>query len=234
MKWIHLLIIAIALAAVPACAQQTTTKKEKKVVITKKTIDENGNETVETIEAEGEDADRLLEEMEMEELEGFDMDLDRENGEDRYSFRFKSDGSDLSDFEWNGLEEMPEEMQRMLEGLNLGERFQNFEFGDLGDMQMGVFPFGGTSGGNAVLGVQVENADAMGAQVMGVSEGSAADEAGIEEGDIITSINGLEIENANTLIQKMRKYEPNERIELEVARNGKKKTMRVTLQARSY
>ncbi|MEM1327995.1 MAG: PDZ domain-containing protein [Bacteroidota bacterium] len=234
MKWIHLLALVGVLFAVPVFAQQTTTKTEKKVVITKKTIDADGNEMVETIEAEGDDADRLLREMEIDDMDDIDIDIDGD-GEERFRFHFRGDG-DEDTFEWNGLENMPEELEQMLEELNLEGRFQEFNFGDLGDMgDMEVFRFGGPmGGGNAVLGVQVENADAPGAQVMAVTEGSAAEKAGLEAGDIITAINGLEIDNANMLIQKMRKYEPQERIEVEVARNGKKKTMKVTLQARSY
>ncbi|MCC8136621.1 MAG: S1C family serine protease [Clostridiales bacterium] len=55
-----------------------------------------------------------------------------------------------------------------------------------------------------------------GAFVYEVSEGSAAEEAGIQNGDIITAIEGETVTNADDLIEKMSYYAPGETITLEV------------------
>lgn len=230
MKWISGLILTIMLFTVSAVAQQS----QKKVIITKKTIDANGNESVETIEAEGDEADKLLKDMDIE-MDGDidDIDINIDGDSERFQFRF-GEGGDMGDIDLRGLENMPEELSEMLEALSL-------RLGDIGDIDIqGFNGFDGENGfsgfntnsNKAQLGVRVEDTEGFGARVNEITEDSAADKAGIKMGDVITHINGLEIENADVLIRKMRKYEPQERIEIEVARAGKKKTFKVTLQER--
>ncbi|MCD7882098.1 MAG: S1C family serine protease, partial [Lachnospiraceae bacterium] len=74
-----------------------------------------------------------------------------------------------------------------------------------------------------------------GAFVYEVSEGSAADEAGIVSGDIISAIEGESVSSSTELIEKMSYYAPGETITLEVqtANNGtyEAREVEVTLQA---
>ncbi|MCD7743767.1 MAG: S1C family serine protease [Lachnospiraceae bacterium] len=76
-----------------------------------------------------------------------------------------------------------------------------------------------------------------GAFVYEVTEGSAADEAGIKSGDIISAFAGESVSSSDELIEKMSYYEPGETVTIEVqtANNGtyEAREVEVTLQAGS-
>ena len=68
-----------------------------------------------------------------------------------------------------------------------------------------------------------------GAYVVSVTEGSAADEAGIQEGDIIISLNGEEVESATDLTLLVRSNNPGDTVTIELIRDGETITLEVTL-----
>lgn len=73
-----------------------------------------------------------------------------------------------------------------------------------------------------------------GVYVVEVSKGGAADKAGIQEGDIITSINNMEVRSIESLQEKANSYKKGTKVEITVQRsdkgNYKEKTFTVTLQ----
>ena len=68
-----------------------------------------------------------------------------------------------------------------------------------------------------------------GALVTEVVPGSAAEEAGIEEGDVIVGIDGDGIEQATEVRAAIIDRDPGDRIELQVERAGEERTVEVTL-----
>ncbi|HUG73765.1 MAG TPA: PDZ domain-containing protein [Steroidobacteraceae bacterium] len=79
----------------------------------------------------------------------------------------------------------------------------------------------------ALLGIEVRNgAEGKGALVARVSPGGAAAEAGIQAGDIITSLHGQDLtgesDPGNALVKKMNQIEPDMRIRVDVLRDGRK------------
>ncbi len=75
----------------------------------------------------------------------------------------------------------------------------------------------------ALLGVSIQAVDApvakdyglerpMGAQVLAVQEGMAAEKAGIDVGSIIVEIDGAQVESVNDLQRKIRTHEPGETV----------------------
>ena len=68
-----------------------------------------------------------------------------------------------------------------------------------------------------------------GVVVFSVNEGSPADEAGIQQYDIITAINGTSITSYEMLNSEKNKYEPGETITVTVYRNGQTGNLQVTL-----
>ncbi len=86
----------------------------------------------------------------------------------------------------------------------------------------------------ALLGVNIDNntGDAKGAHVRDVSPGSAAAEAGIKAGDIITSIGSQDLSKESdpgrVLVDRMREAQPNLKLQVGVLRDGKKLTFDVT------
>ena len=75
------------------------------------------------------------------------------------------------------------------------------------------------------LGVQ----NVSGALVGDVTPNSPASKAGLQKGDIITAIDGQQIENANQLRLKIGMMDPTARVDLKVLRDGKTQDMAVQL-----
>jgi len=85
----------------------------------------------------------------------------------------------------------------------------------------------------ALIGVSVDNSGGReGARVVGVSPGGPAAEAGIQVGDVITSIAGAEISSdsdpSRALVEKMGQVAPNLKLQVGVLRDGRKMNLDVT------
>ena len=70
---------------------------------------------------------------------------------------------------------------------------------------------------------------AEGALVAEPQRGSPADKAGIESGDVITAVNGETVKDARVLARKIGSLAPGETVKLTMLRNGKEKTVELTL-----
>ena len=68
-----------------------------------------------------------------------------------------------------------------------------------------------------------------GALVTEVIEGTPADQAGIQTGDVILAVNGTPIKEQNTLPRLIRKHKPGDKVEITLWSKGSKRTVRVTL-----
>jgi len=93
------------------------------------------------------------------------------------------------------------------------------------------------------LGVYIEPVDPVtakgvkldkprGVLIINVISGSAADKAGVKEGDVILSVNGQEVNQPNELQAKVGLFDPGEEVKLEVWRYGKQMNVSAKLQAR--
>jgi serine protease Do len=71
--------------------------------------------------------------------------------------------------------------------------------------------------------------DAGGAIVSSVSPGSAAEKAGLKQGDVIVSFDGQPVHDYNTLRNRVAAMRPGSDAELVIIRDGAKKTVRVKL-----
>ncbi|HET6373047.1 MAG TPA: DegQ family serine endoprotease [Candidatus Polarisedimenticolia bacterium] len=71
--------------------------------------------------------------------------------------------------------------------------------------------------------------EAHGAIVSQVNPGSPAARAGIEQGDIILSVNGERIDDTNVLRNRIASAQPGNQLNLTVLRDGKERTVKVTL-----
>ncbi len=68
-----------------------------------------------------------------------------------------------------------------------------------------------------------------GVYVASVQDGSAASEAGIRKGDIITSVNGVKLSPKVSLQEQIAKHRPNDKVKIAVKRDGSMKHFDVTL-----
>lgn len=87
-------------------------------------------------------------------------------------------------------------------------------------------------GRGAYLGVRVEEATDLeegGARVYDVIPDSPAEEAGIEEGDVIVRFRGEPVGGPIALTRKIRAARPGETVELEIVRDGERKKIAVEL-----
>jgi serine protease Do len=83
----------------------------------------------------------------------------------------------------------------------------------------------------AVLGISGTDAESgpSGALVAQVEPGSAADEAGIEIGDVITSVNDVRVQGIGDLAAQIRTHRPDDEVSLGVRRGGEEMTITATL-----
>lgn len=73
------------------------------------------------------------------------------------------------------------------------------------------------------------NPDASGVYVQAVENGSPADKGGLKKGDKILKINDVEVENSSFFKFELYKYDIGDKIEITVERDGKEKTLNITL-----
>jgi putative serine protease PepD len=85
---------------------------------------------------------------------------------------------------------------------------------------------------HALLGITPANA-AGGAKVTSVEAGSAAKDAGLQVGDVITQVDGVAVLNAAKLRAIIGADQPGDQVTLTITRNGSTKTVHVTLGTRS-
>ncbi len=88
------------------------------------------------------------------------------------------------------------------------------------------------SSSTPVIGVQLDTTfSGPGAKVGQVTAGSGADRAGIQDGDVITAVNGDVIEESTELIVSIRSNAPGDTVELTILRDGRTQDVMVTLAA---
>ena len=80
----------------------------------------------------------------------------------------------------------------------------------------------------ALLGVATDKDD-KGAKVSEVTDGSAADKAGLKEGDIITKVGNQKITGPEDLVEAIGKSKPKDEVIIQYERNGKSGETKATL-----
>ena len=66
-----------------------------------------------------------------------------------------------------------------------------------------------------------------------VVKGGAADKAGVRKGDVLVAVDGQKVKNGSAVQVKVNSYHPGDKAQLTVIRDGKEKTIEVTLQGSS-
>jgi putative serine protease PepD len=79
------------------------------------------------------------------------------------------------------------------------------------------------------LGVSVTEAEGGGALVSNVTGGSAAAKAGLQQGDVITSVNGKPVNDSDDLVGIIQSANVGDKVTIAFTRNGAEKTVTATL-----
>jgi putative serine protease PepD len=84
-----------------------------------------------------------------------------------------------------------------------------------------------------VIGATVSSdGSGNGALIRSVENGSPADRAGLEEGDLVVALGNRQVSDSPTLIVAIRSHLPGEKVDLTVRRDGRTRKMSVTLDSR--
>jgi Do/DeqQ family serine protease len=75
--------------------------------------------------------------------------------------------------------------------------------------------------------------DGPGIYVSSVASDGAAKDAGLQKGDFITKLNGVDINSSSELLGQVSRYKPGDKINVTYLRDGKEKTVSLTLKNRS-
>ncbi len=99
---------------------------------------------------------------------------------------------------------------------------------EFGDVQRGIL---GITGGNlnSELANDLGINETEGVYVNGIEDGSGADKGGIEKGDIIKEIDGIKISKFSDLVGYLGSKHPNDVVQVTYLRNGRKRTIPITL-----
>ncbi len=75
--------------------------------------------------------------------------------------------------------------------------------------------------------------DTKGVYITGVSQEGAANDAGVQEGDIILKVGEVDVDNVPELQEQIGHYRPGDKVDLKIKRNGEEKLMAITLRSKS-
>ena len=89
------------------------------------------------------------------------------------------------------------------------------------------------SGEKAFLGVVTEEDD-KGAKITDITDNSAAEKAGLKEGDVIIRVDDTKVENQNELSKAITKHKPEEKVTIVYLRDGKEQKSTATLGKTSF
>ncbi len=84
-------------------------------------------------------------------------------------------------------------------------------------------------GASVADAVAADGITAEGAQIKAVTSGSAAAKAGLQSGDVVTSVNGVTINDAQGLVAEIRSFSPGQSVTLTVQRSGNATQLKATL-----
>jgi serine protease Do len=80
------------------------------------------------------------------------------------------------------------------------------------------------------IGIKAQDSEeGKGVNVLEVTEGSAADKAGLKKGDVITSFDGNEVNSANELIEQVRGSMEKSNVKVKILRDGKQQDLDIKI-----
>lgn len=239
-------------------------KEKKKIVIVKEMIDKDGKKTVKKIVKENDETEEFeidgengqitikiedggTDEEEMIIIhnngkdnvkimkgdalfENINVNVNEVDGEKEVQIRIINKDGEEEVIEWKGDGEIPAEIREKM----------NIEILSMDDMEKdGIFFFHEGGKNSGFLGVQMESEKGSdevtdGVEIEKVIENSAAEEAGLEKGDILKKVNGKDIKKMGDVISALDDTKAGDKVEVVYKRNGKTKSTTATLKEREH
>ena len=142
---------------------------------------------------------------------------------------FKDDAVTINNktYKYKQLEKDMEGFNHDMEGFNRDME----RFGQEMELSFGGDNFKGKLVGGTFLGVSTEKTDG-GAKIVSVTKGSAAEKAGLLNGDIINKVDETKIEDPSDLSEAISSKKPKTEVKISFKRDGKAKSVKATLQER--
>lgn len=209
-------------------------KKKRVKIVTK-----NGDQSsVEEYEIEGDELpDEVMKKLDEHGIDSGEITqtikMDDTGGKKMMMIKKEGDGlEEVLDFDWEG-DELPDEVRKILqqEGIEIEETI-----GADGQKEFKVTAKAeakapSSKSGKAQLGVLIEK-NILGALISRIVPKSAAEEAGLQVGDIITNVNNTKIIAVSDLIMTLADYKPSDEISVRYIRDSKNQETTVTLKER--
>lgn len=226
-----LLAVVLFLSPNLVVAQQNNGADDNKVIVITKTVDDDGNVTIErkTL-SKGSNLEQNLEELNLESVDGKDVELrilsDHPDGGD---LQIEKSTDDETIFFFRHAENLDREMKQLNDELRslriaIDPEDVNWKIScDANAIKMSD---------KALLGIYPESHPEGGVLVTGVVNGSGAESAGLQKGDIITALNGTSLTSKADLTQAMAALKPGETVSVAYIRDGAPATASATLTAK--
>ncbi|MBP6184700.1 MAG: PDZ domain-containing protein [Saprospiraceae bacterium] len=195
----------------------------KKVTTIKKWKDANGQERSVTIIKEAENNPENAQWLETDEVStpsghGNEQNVDIQSTEE---IEIKEKGSNSGRFEWH-IDALEDKMDQVWPEIE--NKFKDAEVHILRlneDLQNQIH-------NRAFLGVVTEPSE-KGARIIEIVDGSAAQAAGLRDGDILCNIEDIKVANHQDLATALRSYNPGDEVHISFIRDGKDETILVPL-----
>ncbi len=150
------------------------------------------------------------------------------NHREQYKIITKDEDGNEKVMEWDGTGEMPEDMKELEGEINVFKLDGKGKKGGRRGSRMMFIADDDVKLSDAYMGAQIESTD-NGARIIDVMKDSPADKAGLEKGDIVQKVNGARARSMDGLLSILNFFDPNDTVELNVLRDGKEKSMKMTL-----
>lgn len=180
------------------------------------------------------DIDNMTDELQ-EKLKSFDIEVESLDSDRIIEIKVADEDGKNNVIRWNGDGEMPEEIRQKMKEHNIkkGHFEDNVFF-----QSKGKKAFLGVVSGKKVEvvkenGVETrtedDHSDVDGAYIQEVVEGSGAEAAGLQEGDVITRIDGTTISDFSDLSKQLSNYEIGDQIDITYVRDNTTNQTKATL-----
>ena len=174
-------------------------------------IDDEGNKTVLEWDGQGDMPDDIKTILEKEDLDEENIHVRKKS---KIKIKTKSNGDEEEiEVEVDG-EDMPVDVLKLLEE-------HNIKIDQERDVEKP----------KAQLGVMIKEAD-LGVAVTEIVEETAAEEAGLKKGDVITKVDNITVKTPTELVNLISTYEPHDVVKIEVMRAGQNQVFKVKLKER--